>query len=434
MWTRAAPSWCGTVVAAKKLMKSGLSFLLAARQCEIAELEQLAQSSDVVGVIGRLTHALQRERGLTNLFLASGGAQAVEIRLQQVAECARLEQEVRLHLDRLDTDASRVPHGARLFSRIAVALHALDGLNALRARIAALELTPAEAAAATSKVIAGLLAVVFEWADSATEPEISRALVAQFNLMQGKEFAGQERAFGAAVFASGRINPGTQQEWRHLIDSQQRCMQVFADFTDFTDPDVLAAEQATQEPRTLAELERLRRIGYTVTGQDVLDSRLGQAWYDCCSRRIDAMKALEDLLTLKLRRLCETTIKRARSDLRDQQELLDALSIQAQATRPGEPALYGPQLERSILAMVQEQSARIQAMSNELDTVRATLNERKVVDRAKGLLMAHRQLTEEEAYKALRQMAMNQNRRLLEVAEAVLTMADVLPGRAVSAR
>ena len=79
--------------------------------------------------------------------------------------------------------------------------------------------------------------------------------------------------------------------------------------------------------------------------------------------------------------------------------------------------------------MVQEQSARIQAMSNELDTVRATLNERKVVERAKGLLMAHRQLTEEEAYKALRQMAMNQNRRLLEVAEAVLTMADVLPGR-----
>lgn len=411
-------------------MKSGLSFLLAARQCEIAELEQLARSSDIVAVLGRLTHALQRERGLTNLFLASGGAQSGEPRLQQVAECQRLGHEVRVHLDQLDTDASRVPHGARLFSRIAVALHALDGLGELRTRIGAQALSAAEASTAISKVIGGLLAVVFEWADSATEPEISRALVALFNLMQGKEFTGQERAFGAGVFASGRIDSSTQQQWRHLIDSQQRCLQVFADFTDFTNPEVLAAEQATQEPRTLAELERLRRIGYTVTGQDALDARLGQAWYDCCSRRIDAMKVLEDLLALNLRRLCERTIARARTDLRDQQELLDALAAQAQATRPGEPALYGPQLERSILAMVQEQSARIQAMSNELDTVRATLNERKVVDRAKGLLMAHRQLTEEEAYKALRQMAMNQNRRLLEVAEAVLTMADVLPGRA----
>ena len=410
-------------------MKSGLSFLLAARQCEIAELEQLARSSDVVAVLGRLTHALQRERGLTNLFLASGGSQSRELRLQQVADCKRLEHEVRVHLDGLDTDASRVPHGARLFSRIAVALHALDGLADLRTRVADRVITPEAASGALSKVVAGLLAVVFEWADSATEPEISRALVALFNLMQGKEFAGQERAFGAGVFASGHIDASTQQQWRHLIDSQQRCLQVFADFTDFTHPEVLAAEQATQEPRTLAELERLRRIGYTVTRPDVLDARLGQAWYDCCTRRIDAMKALEDLLALNLGRLCQRTINRARTDLRDQQELLDALARQTQDTHPGEPALYGPQLERSILAMVQEQSARIQAMSNELDTVRATLNERKVVDRAKGLLMAHRQLTEEEAYKALRQMAMNQNRRLLEVAEAVLTMADVLPGK-----
>jgi AmiR/NasT family two-component response regulator len=67
-------------------------------------------------------------------------------------------------------------------------------------------------------------------------------------------------------------------------------------------------------------------------------------------------------------------------------------------------------------------------MSDELDAVRATLNERKVVDRAKGLLMAHRSMSEDEAYKALRQMAMNQNRRLVDVAEAVLSLAEVLPG------
>jgi AmiR/NasT family two-component response regulator len=66
-------------------------------------------------------------------------------------------------------------------------------------------------------------------------------------------------------------------------------------------------------------------------------------------------------------------------------------------------------------------------MGDELDAVRASLNERKVVERAKGLLMAHRQMSEGEAYKALRRMAMNQNRRLVEVAEAVLSLAEVLP-------
>jgi AmiR/NasT family two-component response regulator len=88
---------------------------------------------------------------------------------------------------------------------------------------------------------------------------------------------------------------------------------------------------------------------------------------------------------------------------------------------------YGHQLERSILEMLQEQSQRLQAMSDELDAVRAALNERKLVERAKGLLMAHRRLTEQEAHQMLRQTAMNQNRRIVDVAESVLSMVDYLP-------
>jgi AmiR/NasT family two-component response regulator len=44
--------------------------------------------------------------------------------------------------------------------------------------------------------------------------------------------------------------------------------------------------------------------------------------------------------------------------------------------------------------------------------------------------MAHRSLREDEAHKTLRQMAMNQNRRIVDVAEALLAMADVLPQKA----
>ena len=94
---------------------------------------------------------------------------------------------------------------------------------------------------------------------------------------------------------------------------------------------------------------------------------------------------------------------------------------------PAGTAPYGRQLERSILDMVREQSRRLQAMSDELETVRAALNERKVVERAKGLLMAHRHVDEQEAYKMLRQTAMNQARRLVDVAESVLAMAEFLP-------
>lgn len=79
------------------------------------------------------------------------------------------------------------------------------------------------------------------------------------------------------------------------------------------------------------------------------------------------------------------------------------------------------------MALVQEQSLRLQAMHHELETVRTALTERKTVERAKGLLMTHRGMSEAEAHKLLRQTAMNQNRRLIDVAEAMLAMADLLP-------
>jgi hypothetical protein len=406
-------------------VKSGSSFLLAARQCEIAELEELARTGELVGAIGRFIHALQRERGLSNVFLSSQGTRFGSQRLEQMAECQQDEDRVRAAFEQLDTDSAQARNGARLFSRVAVVLHGLDGLPQLRERVGGRALSARDAVAAYTKLVAGLLAVVFEAADSATDPEISRGLVAMFNFMQGKEFAGQERAFGAGVFAAGAIDMAGQQQWRHLIDAQQGCFQVFADFSD---PEVLRADQASRDPVVSAEVERLRRIG-CAGRPGMLDADLSAVWYEWSTRRVDAMRGVEDLLAVHLRHLCEARIAQARTELRDQRVILEAL---ASDTRyPGaDGAPYGPQLERSILGMVQEQSRRLQAMGDELDAVRASLNERKVVERAKGLLMAHRQMSEDEAYKALRQMAMNQNRRLVDVAEAVLSLADVLPGGA----
>jgi hypothetical protein len=401
-------------------MRSGSSFLLAARQCEIAELEELARTSELVGVIGRFIHALQRERGICNIFLSSHGSRFGAQRLRQVEECEQVEREVREQLDALGTEGQRVRNGSRLFSRVAVVLHALDGLPVLRDRVSRQTLSARDATGAYVKLVGGLLAVVFEAADSATDPQVSRALVAMFNFMQGKELAGQERALGAGVFAAGYIDASGQQQWRHLVESQQACFQVF---TDFADTEVLRADQASRDPAALAEVERLRRIGCSTRRE--LDPNLSQAWYEWATRRIDAMRAVEDVLARRLRELCEARIAQARSELRDQRAMLDAL-----ARDDGATASYGPHLERSLVAMLQEQSRRLQEMGDELDAVRTSLNERKVVERAKGLLMAHRQMTEDDAYKALRQMAMNQNRRIVDVAEAVLSLAEVLPGAA----
>lgn len=65
-------------------------------------------------------------------------------------------------------------------------------------------------------------------------------------------------------------------------------------------------------------------------------------------------------------------------------------------------------------------------MRNELEATKRALEERKVIDRAKGILMKARGLTEDEAYALLRRTAMDKGRRVSDVAEALVTAAGLL--------
>lgn len=67
-------------------------------------------------------------------------------------------------------------------------------------------------------------------------------------------------------------------------------------------------------------------------------------------------------------------------------------------------------------------------MQSELNEAKTALAERKTIDRAKAILMNTRKLSEAEAYSLLRSTAMNQNRRIVDVAEALITASDLLGG------
>jgi response regulator NasT len=68
----------------------------------------------------------------------------------------------------------------------------------------------------------------------------------------------------------------------------------------------------------------------------------------------------------------------------------------------------------------------VQGLRAELAKTKASLGERKVIERAKGLLMQQRGMSEDDAFRALRKLAMDKNQRLVEVAQALLTYAQLL--------
>jgi response regulator NasT len=65
-------------------------------------------------------------------------------------------------------------------------------------------------------------------------------------------------------------------------------------------------------------------------------------------------------------------------------------------------------------------------LQDELDRTKTALEERKVIDRAKGILMKAKSLTEEQAYTLLRKTAMNEKKKIVEIAQSVITAAEML--------
>jgi len=67
--------------------------------------------------------------------------------------------------------------------------------------------------------------------------------------------------------------------------------------------------------------------------------------------------------------------------------------------------------------------ARLQA---ELERTKSALEERKVIDRAKGLLMKIKGLTEDEAYVLMRSTAMREKKKIADIAQSIITAAEML--------
>lgn len=81
---------------------------------------------------------------------------------------------------------------------------------------------------------------------------------------------------------------------------------------------------------------------------------------------------------------------------------------------------------KTILDMAVSRFNAFSRLQRELADARSALEERKVIERAKGILMDTRQVSEETAYALLRQTAMNEKKKMAEIAQSVVTAAALL--------
>jgi len=81
---------------------------------------------------------------------------------------------------------------------------------------------------------------------------------------------------------------------------------------------------------------------------------------------------------------------------------------------------------KPILDMAVSRFNAFSRMERELQAARSELAERKIIDKAKGILMRTKGISEQAAYALLRRTAMNQNRKIAEIAQSLITAASML--------
>lgn len=176
--------------------------------------------------------------------------------------------------------------------------------------------------------------------------------------------------------------------------------------------------------------------------QDIMDALCAAGWHDV--RSLTLISGLErsikqhdpDIVLIDMENPDRDTLEHISliSDTKSRTVAMFVDQTDAELTQAALTAgvsayvVDGLQMNR-IKPVLETAIARFQIMrqmQSELDAAKQALEDRKTLDRAKGILMRQRALSEDAAYSLMRKTAMDQGRKVIDVAQALVTAAELL--------
>jgi hypothetical protein len=422
-------------------------FLYAAKLAELKTLKQLSDNCQLVTVICGVIHEFQKERGVSNVYLASMGMHYLQRRFIQIQNSQNAQQLLMEILNRHYIESKQNTDNYRLLFSITLSLQGIDNLTKLRKSVEKHKITPLESTQAYCRLIGSLISIIFEAANISSDTGITMQLVALFNFIQAKEYAGQERAWGAIGFAESHFTEKIYHQLHQLQDSQIRSIDVFLEYTDTSHQ---TTWQTLIQNKVTDEVVKFRQLISQLRGGDPVSSEISEAWYESTTQRIDQMYLIESslsqqLIAVSIRKVkeSETELKAHKTDMERQVYLAGSsdspLTTLFKLDMPGllgvnsgnehnqaENSISpkkGNHLQKPIYDLLLKQSRRIEEMSGELDVAKQSLSDQKLVNRAKLLLIQQLKLSETEAHHKIQQAAMKKGLTLVGVAENIIKVS-----------
>ncbi|NJM33410.1 MAG: HAMP domain-containing protein [Rhodomicrobium sp.] len=273
---------------------------------ETALLQKVAEE---VNVISRAIHELQRERGLSQGFLASKGAQMKD----KLAEQRETTQQRLKPLEQSLIDLEQIEVSDEFIQQVKASEAALAAIASKRSAIDALSVSPVESFAYYTDLInEKLLGLVSQITKLSTRGDVSRLIASYESFMRAKEMSGQERAIGAGGLAQGRFEAKNYVKFVSLIAAQDAFFKAFKSTASMRQIDLL--ERLASSP-VRANLDEKRGIILAKGLEGGMEGLDAAGWWKSTTERIDLLKSIEDRIAADLSENTGAIVARADLDL-----------------------------------------------------------------------------------------------------------------------
>lgn len=275
---------------------------------KLTRLETVVHLERIAVAASNLVHELQKERGLSAVFIGSKGARfAPELKEQR-----QLTDRLHGAYENVLKDTPASIFSTRIKSTLSGTASRLGEMGDKRKGIDTLSLTGPDSFAYYTSTIERLIGQVADSTAQADNATASRMLSAYTMFINAKEYAGRERAtLNAAFSANTPMDPALYRRFISIVGAQGLYLNSFETLAE---PEFVQAWQSVLESPSYREVESMRRnaLDKFATGDFGIEA---PKWFATITTKIDGMKRIEDLIVASLEQLVTRLEGGARSSL-----------------------------------------------------------------------------------------------------------------------
>lgn len=279
-----------------------------------ARLKDDALLTSLAADVGGLTHELQKERGASAGFLASGGTAFVDALPAQ-----RLNSDSAIA--RFQSSATSLKESVPLEPAFAALLEDVEGqiaaLPELRSRVDSQSIERPAAVGQITRLNRSAIGLLPELGKKVTYSDAARAVQRHAVLMTAKDVMGLERAFGAAGYSQASNNNGDVPanllaRFDALVAEQETLLSVYSAIASPALLDGLEQLRSADATKGVVSMRETLLSGDPAARQSVAP----EIWFQAITEKINLVKALEDAGSAEIQSAVGAALSRSRAELR----------------------------------------------------------------------------------------------------------------------